>query len=390
VRTRPAEAYKWIKGLKVGTDLPRVATDAVYHHTGGQKPELHLYSKCEQTVAIDLDSHYYGVIVFQVPDQTPYVVAQKIQQEVGLGGEIRDDQMPCRIKDFGVPENQIGWYVGLITSLFSLAQVLSSVPIGWLSDRFGRRPLLFLGLAGNCVSYVMFGMSKTPLSAILSRFLLGLVNGNIGVAKSMTGEITDKTNRPKAFALLGIFSSVGSIIGPMIGSALSNPVDQIPWFFEGSELFGVYPYLLPCLFSSFVSFLALVVGWFLLEETLHRPIVVVEMEGPSLIASPVIAHASEEDVSFIIEDENADVTGRRNTVFEPKEDDKFPHRAYPAVLGMGLLALISIVNEEYYPLLSTLPKGRGFGFSAFDIGEEQEPTYLLRYTSCSKIFHLNY
>ncbi|KAJ3020788.1 UNVERIFIED_CONTAM: hypothetical protein HDU68_009966 [Siphonaria sp. JEL0065] len=92
VRTRPAEAYKWIKGLKVGTDLPRVATDAVYHHTGGQKPDLHLYSKCEQTVAIDLDSHYYGVIIFQVPDQTPYAVALKIQQEVGLSGAIRDDQ----------------------------------------------------------------------------------------------------------------------------------------------------------------------------------------------------------------------------------------------------------------------------------------------------------
>ncbi|KAI9344911.1 major facilitator superfamily domain-containing protein [Obelidium mucronatum] len=272
------------------------------------------------------------------------------------------------IKDFGVVENQIGWYVGLITSLFSLAQVISSIPIGWLSDRYGRRPLLFLGLAGNCVCYIMLGLSTSLPTAILSRFLLGLVNGNIGVAKSMTGEITDKTNRPKAFALLGIFSSFGSIIGPLIGGVLSNPVDQLPCFFGDSELLRVYPYLLPCLFSAFVSFLALIVGWVWLEETLHG-------------ATPTQEHIvddesveSEETIGeLVIEDTAATPSTERHLLVGPKTDDDglFPNRAYPAVVGMGLLALTSIMSDEMYTLLSALPKGQlqsGFGFNAFDIG----------------------
>ncbi|KAI9335269.1 major facilitator superfamily domain-containing protein [Obelidium mucronatum] len=260
------------------------------------------------------------------------------------------------IKDFGVPEHQIGWYVGLITSLFSLAQVLSSVPIGYLSDKIGRRPVLLLGLAGNCVSSIMFGMSKSLPAAIVSRFLLGLVNGNIGVAKSMTGEITDKTNRPLAFSLFGVCFSLGSVVGPMLGGTLSNPVTQLPWLFGDSELFKTYPYLLPCLCSSLVSFSALVVGWFYLEETLGRT-----------PAAPQRRN-SEDNVSI---QDSVDTERQTEAISSPPKEVAFPPRAYPAVLGLGLLALTAIMSEELYPLLSTLPKEgvqTGFGFSAFDIG----------------------
>ncbi|KAI9344910.1 hypothetical protein BDR26DRAFT_1005747 [Obelidium mucronatum] len=95
VRIRPSEAYKWVKGLKVGTDLPGVVTDATYHHGCGRKPDLHLYSTCKQAVAIDLDvegDSAYGAIIIQVPNQTPEHVAQEIHKAAGLTGEIRDDQ----------------------------------------------------------------------------------------------------------------------------------------------------------------------------------------------------------------------------------------------------------------------------------------------------------
>ncbi|KAJ3004565.1 UNVERIFIED_CONTAM: hypothetical protein HDU68_005014 [Siphonaria sp. JEL0065] len=266
------------------------------------------------------------------------------------------------IKDFGVPEHQIGWYVGLITSLFSLAQVMSSVPIGYLSDKVGRRPVLLLGLAGNCISSIMFGMSTTLPAAIVSRFLLGFVNGNIGVAKSMTGEITDKTNRPIAFALFGVCFSLGSVVGPLIGGLLSNPVTQLPWLFGDSVLFKTYPYLLPCLCSSLVSFSAMIFGYFHLEETLNR--------GPFTPSSPVSANGSDtlsiedngdEEASPLVDSNNGGIV----------KEVAFPPRAYPAVLGLGLLALTAIMSEELYPLLSTLPTEgvqTGFGFTSFDIG----------------------
>ncbi|KAJ3020769.1 UNVERIFIED_CONTAM: hypothetical protein HDU68_009981 [Siphonaria sp. JEL0065] len=82
-----------LKGMKVGTNIPGVVTDAVYHHVDSSKPDLHLYSSPDQAVAIDLENNKYGIIVFQVPQQAALEVAQRIHKEVGLKGEIRDDHV---------------------------------------------------------------------------------------------------------------------------------------------------------------------------------------------------------------------------------------------------------------------------------------------------------
>lgn len=89
------------------------------------------------------------------------------------------------VRDFGITENEdeIGFYVGFIASAFSLAQFLTSIFWGWLSDRIGRRPVLLIGLIGNAVSTLSFGLSHSLVWAILSRGACGFLNGNIGVAK---------------------------------------------------------------------------------------------------------------------------------------------------------------------------------------------------------------
>lgn len=87
----------------------------------------------------------------------------------------------CRIRDFHVTEDptEIGYYAGLITTMFSLAQVISSIPIGMLSDRVGRRPVLLLGLAGNVVSACLFGLARNFAWAVVARAMLGFVNGEL-------------------------------------------------------------------------------------------------------------------------------------------------------------------------------------------------------------------
>lgn len=99
------------------------------------------------------------------------------------------------VKDFGIIPSQIGYYVGFLASSFSFAQLLTSFWWGWLSDRIGRRPVLLIGLVGNAFSLLLFGLSHSLTWAILTRTMSGLLNGNIGVAKSVIGEITDSTNR---------------------------------------------------------------------------------------------------------------------------------------------------------------------------------------------------
>lgn len=171
------------------------------------------------------------------------------------------------VRDFGQIEHEedIGYYVGYIATCFSFAQLLTTIFWGWLSDRVGRRPILLLGLMGNSITMLSFGLSKSLQWAIMSRALCGLLNGNTGVAKSVLGEISNKSNRNVAFSLISVCYNAGMILGPALGGLLEHPVEHriIPRI----EFFVVYPYFLPCLLGAGMSFLGFLSGLFFLPET---------------------------------------------------------------------------------------------------------------------------
>ena len=91
------------------------------------------------------------------------------------------------------PENQIaniGLWVGLLMTSYSAAQFLFSPFWGSLSDRIGRRPVLMVGLVGNTVFFTMFGFANTLLLALSARFLAGVFNGNLAVARAYIGDVS--------------------------------------------------------------------------------------------------------------------------------------------------------------------------------------------------------
>jgi MFS family permease len=99
-------------------------------------------------------------------------------------------------------------------------------------------------LMGTFLSTNCYGLSKTYPQMILSRSIAGLMNANIGVLKSVLGEITDDTNQARAFSLLPLCFAVGSIIGPSLGGKLSNPTEEFPQWFGDSAFLAKYPYWL--------------------------------------------------------------------------------------------------------------------------------------------------
>lgn len=74
-------------------------------------------------------------------------------------------------------ERQISIYVGLVTSAFAFAEFSTGVVWGKLSDRVGRKPVLLTGLAGTCLSMLVFGFAPNLPIALLGRALGGLLNG---------------------------------------------------------------------------------------------------------------------------------------------------------------------------------------------------------------------
>ncbi|KAL0143609.1 major facilitator superfamily domain-containing protein [Mucor lusitanicus] len=173
------------------------------------------------------------------------------------------------IKDFHLSndEKEIGAYAGWITSVFFIAQFCTAIMWGRVSDRYGRRPVLLTGLIGNTISSCLFGLSKSLWWAIGARALCGIMNGNSGVARSMVSEITDNTNKAKAFSIFGFCWGAGMIAGPALGGYLAKPVEQFPGLFGDSVFLTTYPYFLPCFVSSCGSMIGFVIGYFYLKES---------------------------------------------------------------------------------------------------------------------------
>ncbi|KAF9337545.1 hypothetical protein BG006_004148 [Podila minutissima] len=171
--------------------------------------------------------------------------------------------------DFGITENEdeIGFFCGLIASSFFFAQFCTSIFWGYMSDRYGRRPILLLGLIGSTIASLFFGLSKSLAWAIVSRSMCGLLNGNVGVAKSMLGEIADPSNQSQAFGVFGFAWGIGMIVGPVLGGYLANPAKNFPETFGDWQFFIEYPYFLPCLVAASGGVIGFIVGYFFLEET---------------------------------------------------------------------------------------------------------------------------
>ncbi|KAG2032270.1 major facilitator superfamily domain-containing protein [Suillus americanus] len=177
---------------------------------------------------------------------------------------------PQLIRDIGITngdEALVSFYVGLLHSLFFATEALTIFHWSRLSDYIGRKPVLLIGLFGLSLSMFCFGLSKTFWSLVISRCLNGALNGNIGVMKSMTAEMTDSTNMARAWAILPLAWSSGSTLGPLIGGELARPADRFPNIFGGSEFLKEYPYFLPCAVPATVSALSWIVIFLHLKET---------------------------------------------------------------------------------------------------------------------------
>ena len=120
--------------------------------------------------------------------------------------------------------------VGLLFTLFSVAQFLTIPILGALSDRYGRRPVLLIGVAGEVVGYLLFGTATSLTMLYVSRLVAGASSGNIGAAQAYIADISSPRERTRSFGLLGAAVSVGFLFGPALGGFLGQYDLRLPAF----------------------------------------------------------------------------------------------------------------------------------------------------------------
>jgi MFS family permease len=121
--------------------------------------------------------------------------------------------------------------VGLLAASFPVAQLVSSPVWGYVSDRYGRRPALLVGLGASAFAYIVFGFAHSVWLLFLSRFVQGLGGGTTGVVQAYVADTMLPRERAKALGWLSAATSAGVIIGPAIGSFTHRFGEAAPGLF---------------------------------------------------------------------------------------------------------------------------------------------------------------
>jgi len=138
-------------------------------------------------------------------------------------------------KTFGIT----GETLGILTASFSIAQFFATPVLGALSDKWGRKPLLVISLAGTCISFILFAEARSMIMLFAARILDGLTGGNVSVAQAMASDTARSDNRAKRFGILSSAFGFGFVIGPAIGGLLNRYGMQVPFYFAaGISLIG--------------------------------------------------------------------------------------------------------------------------------------------------------
>jgi predicted MFS family arabinose efflux permease len=150
-------------------------------------------------------------------------------------------------RQFGLTDFQ----TSLLFSIYAIAQFFATPVIGKLSDRFGRKPLLIISLAGTVIANFLAGTATTVALLFFARFLDGITGGNASVAQAVISDVTTPENRAKGFGIYGATFGLGFVLGPAI-SLLAQQISLGAGF----------------LVSSAIAAIALVITIFFLPETL--------------------------------------------------------------------------------------------------------------------------
>lgn len=142
---------------------------------------------------------------------------------------------------------------GLIAASYALFQFLLGPLIGNLSDRYGRRPVFLLSLAGFAIDYLLMGFAPSVVWLFIGRSIAGGLGAIFGPANSAMADMLREDERAKGFGYVGAAFGIGFILGPAIGGVLADYGARLPFFLAAG-----------------LGALAFVYGLFTFPETLPR------------------------------------------------------------------------------------------------------------------------
>ncbi|MBA2431052.1 MAG: MFS transporter [Chthoniobacterales bacterium] len=126
------------------------------------------------------------------------------------------------------------WAIGWLTGIYSGMQIIFTPILGKLSDRYGRRPVLMLSLAGTAVGFWLMGIADSLMLLFVARIFSGITGGNISIPQAYIADVTTPETRSKWMGMIGAAFGLGFTFGPMIGGIMSRISYSAPFYFAAA------------------------------------------------------------------------------------------------------------------------------------------------------------
>lgn len=137
---------------------------------------------------------------------------------------------PLITREFGASP----FMLGVMTAGYSVVQFLFAPAWGQVSDRFGRKPVLLIGLLGLALSFIFMGFAQSFAGLFWARVLGGFLgSATLPAAQAMAAELSGTNDRAKAMGLMGAAFGTGFIFGPVLGGLLAPFGMAVPFFAGG-------------------------------------------------------------------------------------------------------------------------------------------------------------
>ena len=167
----------------------------------------------------------------------------------------------------GASAGVIAVHLGVLTSVYALAQLLAGPAVGRLGDRVGRRPLILAGLAGVGVTQAAFAFTSSLWWLYGLRVVGGLAASllTVGASAAIADHTTEET-RVRGMAWFGTAVSLGVVAGPVLGGVLGRVGAGRS---RGVRFDG---YTLPFLVAGALAVAAFLAAMVLVPESLDRTV----------------------------------------------------------------------------------------------------------------------
>lgn len=114
-----------------------------------------------------------------------------------------------------------GLQVGLLMFTYSFVQFCFAPFWGYLSDRYGRRPIILISLLGSAIAHLFMAFSSELWMLFVARGLAGLFAASVSVATAYIADVTKAADRSKNMGIIGAAFGLGFVLGPAISGCLS-------------------------------------------------------------------------------------------------------------------------------------------------------------------------